>query len=393
VAGCRPVEDAQRADVCVIHTCTVTHVAARKSRQLVRRCAKVNPHAKIIVTGCYAEMSPAEASALPGVVLLLGTTQKDRLVPEVLKVLRPTAEPDSVPPHPPAKGHTRAFVKIQDGCDNECTYCIVRLARGRQRSRSELDILDDILSRQAEGYQEVVLTGVHIGAYGRDRGGRLSSLVEHILSHTQISRLRLSSIEPWDWSPDLLRLWEDERLCRHLHLPLQSGCDATLERMRRRYTTQQFAALVSRVRHAVPDVAITTDLIVGFPGEDEAEFSASRDFVREMGFAQVHLFPFSARPGTEATIMPNQVAPATKRERMEGMSSLVAESALAFRRQFVGRELRVLWETRGARGWSGLTDNYIRVFATSDRDLHNRIRPTHLVAVVPDGMAGEVALS
>ena len=298
--GCEVVADPAAADLCVVNTCTVTHVAARKSRQLVRRCHRANPQAQIVVTGCYAEMSPAEASSLPGVILVLGTAGKEHLVETVAERLglQRVQEPRDVSPIP--SRHTRAWVKIQDGCDNACTYCIVHIARGRQRSRPLPEVLTEILARQAEGYQEMVLTGVHIGAYGREHGTTLAALIETILAQTQFRRLRLTSIEPWDVTGDLLALWENPRLCRHLHLPLQSGCDATLQRMNRRYTAAHYRDLVRRAREAIPDLAVTTDVIVGFPGEDEGEFAATAAFVTAMEFARIHVFPFSARPGTVA---------------------------------------------------------------------------------------------
>jgi len=253
----------------------------------------------------------------------------------------------------------------------------------------------------AAGYQEVVLTGVHIGAYGRDSGHRgdesLWGLVEAILMHINVRRLRLSSIEPWDLDPACFRLWEDSRLCRHLHLPLQSGCDATLQRMSRSYTADQFAALVEAVREAIPDVAITTDVIVGFPGESEAEFNESLRFVEAMVFARTHVFKYSARPGTSAATMPGQVSPLVKKARSRAMMEVGHHNAEAFRRAFLGRTLEVLWEgqANGSESgqkalWSGLTDNYLRVRTQEGKNLCNAITRTKLVALSGDGMWGEV---
>jgi threonylcarbamoyladenosine tRNA methylthiotransferase MtaB len=287
--------------------------------------------------------------------------------------------------------HTRAFVKIQDGCDNSCSYCIVRIARGRQRSRALQAILDEILARQDEGYQEVVLTGVHIGAYGRERGETLADLVQEVLARTQLPRLRLSSIEPWDLSPDLLRLCQNPRLCRHLHLPLQSGCDATLERMNRRYTTAQFSELVQRARSEIADLAVTTDVIVGFPGEDEQEFAASAAFVGDLGLARIHVFPFSARPGTAAASMPDQIPPKVKKRRASHLAGIARQSGEAYRSGFLGMIMGVLWESSTDAQWSGLTDNYIRVVTNSSLALHNRIVPTRLLTVTSRGMRGELA--
>jgi threonylcarbamoyladenosine tRNA methylthiotransferase MtaB len=247
----------------------------------------------------------------------------------------------------------------------------------------------------------VVLTGVHIGAYGRDSGHQgdesLWALVEAILMRTNVRRLRLSSIEPWDLDPAWLRLWEDSRLCRHLHLPLQSGCDATLQRMGRNYTASQFAALVEASREAIPGVAITTDVIVGFPGESEAEFNESLYFVKAMGFARTHVFKYSARPGTPAATMPGQVSPSVKKARSQAMMEVSHHSAEAFRRAFLGCTLEVLWEaqTKGSELrqkalWSGLTGNYLRVRAQEEEDLCNTITQTKLVTLAEDGIWGEV---
>ena len=406
-AGCDIVEHPADADLCIVNTCTVTHVAARKSRQLIRRCAHEQARAQVLVTGCFAEISPAETARLPGVTCVLGMSDKERAVENAARLLglsqgvlpRPAAwwgldsiEPNaekSIPPTMPGM-HTRAFVKIQDGCNNACTYCIVRIARGPQRSRSTVEILEEILDRQRQGYQEVVLTGVHIGAYGRDSGETLADLVRNILDKTCFPRLRLTSIEPWDLSPQLLRLWGDPRMCRHLHLPLQSGCDATLLRMGRRYTTAQYRDLVERASAAIPDLAVTTDVIVGFPGEDEREFAASAEFVTGIGFARIHVFPFSARPGTAAVSMPGQVSPPAKKMRARHMSSIALQSSIEFHRWFLGRTVDVLFESREEGSWSGLTDNYLRVWAGSRADLTNRILPVYVLEAAPKCLRGEL---
>ena len=408
-AGHTVVDTAREADLCVLNTCAVTQTAVGKSRQAIRRLRRANSAARLAVTGCYAQMWPQEIRELGSVDLVVGNEDKEQLVERVEQELGIKGQdsgrawvpfPDSRLPIPQAR--TRAFVKIQDGCDNHCTYCIVRVARGRQRSRPQRDVLAEVEARVAAGYQEVVLTGVHIGAYGRDSGRQggdesLWGLVEAILMRTDVRRLRLSSIEPWDLDPDCLRLWEDPRLCRHLHLPLQSGCDATLQRMGRSYTADQFAALVEAARGAIPDVALTTDVIVGFPGESEAEFRESLRFVEAMGFARTHVFKYSARPGTPAATMPGQIPPGVKKARSRAMMEVGRHSAEAFRRVFLGRTLEVLWEgqTRGSESgqqalWSGLTDNYLRVRTQGGTDLSNTVTRTKLVALAGDGMWGEV---
>lgn len=390
--GCEVVESPADADLCIVNTCTVTHVAARKSRQRVRRCTHANPQAQVVVTGCFAEINPAEAAQLPGVSLVLGTAGKERLVENVGEWLGLSRTEIRAGIQRVPTIHTRAFVKIQDGCDNACTYCIVRVARGRQRSRPMRAILDEILEREAEGYQEIVLTGVHIGAYGRERGETLADLVRAILAHTQFPRLRLSSIEPWDLASDLIGLWENPRLCRHLHLPLQSGFDATLERMNRRYTTAQYRDLIRSARAAIPDLAVTTDVIVGFPGESEQEFATSAEFAASMDFARIHVFPFSARPGTVAAAMPDQVSPQTKKARVEHMCATAMQSARKFQCRFIGRTMDVLWENRKAGQWNGLTDNYIRVWVKSSQNLANHMLPVRLLEWTNQGLWGELAV-
>ena len=399
-AGHRVAQTSEEADLCVVNTCTVTHVADKKSRQLIRRLRRANPTACLIVTGCYAEMSPQEIRAIDGVDLIVGNQDKERLV-ELAEGLGwesgSSEAPTSNLQFP--MGHTRAFVKIQDGCNNRCAYCIVSLARGEQRSRLPQDILAETETLVAGGCKEVVLTGVHIGGYGRDLDTGLGQLVEDILTKTTLPRLRLSSIEPWDLDPSFLRLWEDPCLCRHLHLPLQSGCDATLRRMRRRYTTSQYADLVTTARRLIPEarssaLAVTTDVIVGFPGETAEEFATSLSFVEEMEFARLHVFKYSARPGTAAAEMPHQVPYAEKKRRSETMLGLARESSQRFHRKFLGRRMEVLWEKPGQddkRTWSGLTDNYIRVMTNSELDLTNTITSTKLVGLVEGGMRGEEA--
>ncbi|HIC93856.1 MAG TPA: tRNA (N(6)-L-threonylcarbamoyladenosine(37)-C(2))-methylthiotransferase MtaB [Anaerolineae bacterium] len=394
-AGCQVVTDAEEADLCVVNTCAVTHIAARKSRRLIRRLHRANPEARIVVTGCYAELFPHEVAKIEGVELVVGNADKERLVERLgirgygLGVTTPI-------PYPFFFNRTRAFVKIQDGCNNRCAYCVIGLARGRERSRPPEEVLAEIGARVEAGCKEVVLTGVNIGAYGRDLGTSLGRLIEDILTKTAVPRLRLSSIEPWDFDPSLLRLWEDPRLCRHLHLPLQSGCDATLRRMRRRYTAAEYAELVERAREAIPDLALTTDVIVGFPGETEADFEESLRFVEKMGFARLHVFKYSARPGTPAATMPQQVPCEEKRRRSEAMMALARRGSEKFRRRFLGRTMEVLWERKERRRegrrriWSGLTDNYIRVWAESEADLANTITPAKLVALTEDGMRGEI---
>jgi threonylcarbamoyladenosine tRNA methylthiotransferase MtaB len=400
-AGHQVVALPANADLCILNTCAVTRVAAQKSRQAMRRLHRENPDARLVATGCYAELTPAALRNLPRVELVVGNRDKERLIGLLDNLidsrLSYSASPlDPEPPGFPATlARTRAFVKIQDGCDNACTYCIIHVARGPQRSRPPDRVLDDVCKRLAAGHKEIVLTGVHIGAYGRDHlDTDLWTLVERILAETAVPRLRLSSIEPWDLPEWALRLWADPRLCRHLHLPVQSGCDATLHRMNRRYTADEFASLVTAARASIPDLAVTTDVIVGFPGESEAEFAESLYFVQSIDFARVHVFPYSVRAGTPAARMTGQVAAEVKAERARVMRVAAAAGSRAFQRKFIGRSMNVLWESaragKGGSTWSGLTDNYLRVQTTSTRDLANTLAPARLVALANDKLIGEI---
>ena len=394
--GHRIVSRAEEADLCVFNSCVVTHMAARKSRQVVRRMRRANRSALMVVTGCYAELAPDEVCQIGGVDLVIGNRGKERLVDLLIEkeVLSPSGESLGVPYQAP---RTRAFVKVQDGCDNACTYCIVTVARGEARSRPPKEIISEVVARVAEGYKEIVLTGVHIGSYGKDGGAgcslNLRELLEEILTRTELARLRLSSLEPWDFDASFLPLWRDARLCRHLHLPLQSGCDLVLGRMGRHYTCREFSEMVERARQVISDLAVTTDVMVGFPGETEAEFRESYRFVKAMGFAKIHVFKYSLRAGTLAAAMPEQVASELKTERSRAMLDLAESASRSFRRRFLSRRMEVLWESR-RRGqdalWNGLTSNYMRVMTRSDLPLANTITATRLKTLDGQGIWGEI---
>jgi len=389
-AGFLVVDEVGEADVCVLNTCAVTQRAAAQSRRRLGQLRRLNPSMRLVATGCYTGLGDHGLDA----DLIVENADKEALVRRVQAAGWTALAPAGAERNAgrPVILRTRPLVKVQDGCDNECAYCIVRVLRGRQRSRPRAEVLNEIAALVEQGYHEIILTGVHIGAYGREFGDSLTGLVRAVLERLDgPTRLRLSSIEPWDLNADFFDLWRDGRLCRHLHLPLQSGCDATLARMNRRYTTAQFAALVAQARAAIPDLAVTTDLIVGLPGESEAEFAQSLAFVEQIGFARAHVFAFSSRPGTPAATMPAQVDPAVRHERALQMAEVARRSSEAFRRQFIGRRMPVLWETRRADGfWSGLTDNYIRVFVPSEHLLTNSFRPARLLGLDGGGMRGEL---
>ena len=389
-AGYRLVSPADKADIYILNTCTVTHVADRKSRHMLRRARRQNPDVRLVAVGCYAERAPRELEQIEGVELVLGNAQKWHLLQllgEPDSLSRPVAG-DFMRPHDNGC-RTRAFLKVQDGCHNFCTYCIVPLVRSREESIAVDRVMADIRERVTAGYKEVVLTGTEIGTYNC-HGVNLRGLLERILAETAIVRLRLSSLQPPEISSRLIGLWRDERLCPHFHLSLQSGSDVVLGRMKRRYATADYQRAVSLIRQAVPEVAITTDVIVGFPGETEAEFRESYDFCQEMQFARIHVFPYSSRPGTEAAHMPQAVADGVKRQRSQQMLALARESLESFNRRFLGRTVEVLWEQQSGGTWSGLTGNYIKVYTRSSQDLANKLLPVKLVKIYRDGVWGEV---
>lgn len=400
--GHRIVGPGDDADLFIFNTCAVTHVAARKSRKILRQIRRDHPHASIVATGCYADLSAEEVERL-GVDMVVGNHQKDQLADELanaglLHDADPIGDADAAP-FPVPHGRTRAFVKVQDGCDNRCTFCIVTVARGNSRSRPLESVVAQVRHLTEIGYREAVLTGVHLGSYGHDRDDRhgLENLVAAILERTDIPRLRLSSLEPWDMRPELFDLWSDRRLQPHLHLPLQSGCDATLRRMSRRTSQVEFASLVAAANAVIPDLAVSTDVIVGFPGETKEDFEESIEFVESMAFSRLHVFRYSPRAGTAAAHMPDQVDPATAQGRSRRLHALGADLETSFRRGMLGSKVQVLWESSEPFGdgnrWSGLTGNYVRVLTDTgpDVDLRNRSMATELVESLPGALYGQCA--
>jgi threonylcarbamoyladenosine tRNA methylthiotransferase MtaB len=375
-AGYRLVAPDDGADIYVLNTCTVTHVADGKCRRLLNQARRHNPNALVVAMGCYAQRDRQELSQIKGVDLVLDNSQKMDLLPRLEqsgRLVRPRAASNQ------ADFRTRAFIKVQDGCNKFCTYCIVPLVRGREKSVPLERVIAEVKQLTAEGYKEVVLTGTEIGAY-KDSGVGLKGLLQRILAEADVARLRLSSLQPQEITQELVGLWPDQRLCRHFHLSLQSGSDSVLKRMGRRYTTAEYKRAVDLIRRVVPGVAITTDVIVGFPGETEAEFKESYNFAKQMNFARIHVFSYSPRPGTRAALMPQQVEDKIKRERSQRMLALARECLRDFRQKFLGKTLMVLWEKDTGGLWSGLTDNYIRVYTKSDKDLANQLLPFRLVS-------------
>jgi threonylcarbamoyladenosine tRNA methylthiotransferase MtaB len=384
------VDDPAHADQIVLNTCAVTQDAVHSSRKLTRQLHRASPEAALHVTGCYAQLAPAEAAALPGVASVTANADKDRLAVQLggkaLMDLDPLQRSQR-----PQGGRARAFVKAQDGCDNACTFCITTVARGSGRSRSADEIVREIAMLTALGFQEIVLTGVHLGSYGHDNGARsgLAELIGRILGETDAPRLRLSSLEPWDLTPDFFDLWRDPRLCPHLHLPLQSGCDATLRRMARRTTQASFRRLVEAARERIDDPAITTDLIVGFPGETEAEFTQSYAFVAALGFAGMHIFRYSRRTGTAAARMRGQIDEQVKKARSDQLHALAARTQADYTVRWLGRTLPVVWEQVAGASEDGFlnvgyTPNYLRAVCVHRRALTHHVTLARLEHYDPD---------
>jgi threonylcarbamoyladenosine tRNA methylthiotransferase MtaB len=379
-AGHEIVSRTGPADIYILNTCTVTRIADSKSRHLLRQARRSNPDALIVAAGCYAQRVPAELAHIKEVDLIIGNDRKMDL-PGLLADLGYTARcavTGEIPLQQSPAPRTRSFLKIQDGCTSFCSYCIVPLVRGNETSLPASEVVAEVVRRTDEGCKEVVLTGTKVGTYSHN-GINLHGLLERILSKTSIPRLRLSSLQPGEIAPDLIRLWDDDRLCPHFHLSLQSGSDAVLHRMKRHYLTRDFRRAVSLILECLPDAAITTDVITGFPGETDKEFEESYRFCREMGFARIHVFPYSARSGTEAASLPGHVHETVKQERTQRMLVLAEESAGHFRQRFSGKSMTVLWEQRIADGrWSGVTENYIRTYVESEDDLANKLLPVTL---------------
>ncbi len=380
-AGHEIVASAAEADLAVVNTCTVTAEAASDSRGAIRRIHRLGVES-IVATGCWATMEPGTAVGLPGVTRIIPNQEKDGMVSALLGLPHEffDLEPIARQPLPGLHQRTRAFIKVQDGCNNTCSYCITTLARGQSRSLPFEQVLMDVKAALEGGTQEIVLTGVHLGAWGADLTPRrhLSNLVSRLLDSLPIPRLRLSSLEPWDLDAHFFELWKNPALCPHLHLPLQSGSADVLKRMNRKITPSVYEELLGNARASIPGIALTTDIIVGFPSESEAEFEESLEFVRRMGFSGGHVFPYSARPGTLAASLPGRIHGKVSRNRSQKMREILAACSHDYQKQFLGRRMVVLWESTSQfsdLGWrlEGLTGNYLRVSALAPEPHPNRL--------------------
>ncbi|MDH7601462.1 MAG: tRNA (N(6)-L-threonylcarbamoyladenosine(37)-C(2))-methylthiotransferase MtaB [Armatimonadota bacterium] len=415
-AGFRTVPFTSKADVYVINTCTVTAAADAKSRAAVRKAHRINPQACVVVTGCYAETSRDAVSRIEGVGLVVGNRDKDVLADKIISYIRAREQGlgsiddalggESASDNPPRavlpRTRTRALVKVQDGCDHFCSYCIVPFARPEMHSRPIGEVLEEIRRLADYGYKEIVLTGIRLGSY-RDSDQGLPDLVLQAAEISGIERIRLSSIEPWEIDEALIGVFQHPKVCRHLHIPLQSGDDEILARMNRPYRADDYLSLVNKIRDETPGIGITTDVIVGFPGETEEAFENTCEVVRRAGFSRLHVFRYSPRHLTRAAEMPNQVPEALKKERAEILSTIGLECARAFAQSWIGQTLPVLAEhrVRGSRLPTadnisaktdlvllrGFTDNYIEVTFPGELSLAGSVAGVTITGVDENGRA------
>ena len=389
-----PENEDIKPDICIINTCTVTNMSDRKSRQMLRRMKEKNPSTIVVAVGCYAQVAKEELSKIPEIDLVLGNNEKVEIVKYVEEYINNhinNVELDDVMYSKEFSDFgdvtytekTRAVIKIQDGCDRFCSYCIIPYARGRVRSRKPENIISEITQIASKGIKEVVITGIHIASYGKDfamskdsklANYRLIDLLEEINEIQGIQRIRLGSIEPLLITVEFVeRLKKLEKICHHFHLSLQSGCDETLKRMNRRYTTEQFNEIVRLLRNAYSDVNLTTDIIVGFPGETDEEFNKTYQFLKEIKFYKMHIFKYSPRKGTKAAVMPNQINGYIKEERSKKLIELSDRNEIEYNKSYIGKNVEVLFEEEKDGMYKGHTQNYIMVYCQSKEKLDNKI--------------------
>lgn len=387
--GYEVVEFDEYADVYIVNTCTVTNVADRKSRQMLRRAKEINKDATLVACGCYAQVAKEELKKIPEIDLIIGNNEKNDIIQIVENHIAQKGAEDLVSDVMYKLDYvelgtttytekTRAVIKVQDGCDRFCSYCLIPYARGHIRSRKIENVIEEIKKVVEEGINEVVITGIHIASYGRDFKGEnigLIDLLEEINKIQGLHRIRLGSIEPTIITDEFVeRLSKLDKICDHFHLSLQSGCTETLKRMNRRYTTEEFKAVTKRLRAKFPNAALTTDIIVGFPGETDEEFNTTYEFLKEIAFYKMHIFKYSQRKGTKAAVMPNQVDGKIKEERSKKLIELSNENEYKYNKKYIGKQVEVLFEEREGEYLKGHTTNYIVVKHKTDKnDLINKI--------------------
>ncbi|TDJ28491.1 MAG: tRNA (N(6)-L-threonylcarbamoyladenosine(37)-C(2))-methylthiotransferase MtaB [Gammaproteobacteria bacterium] len=387
--GHQVTTDSTKADIIVFNSCAVTAEADRKSRQQIGRLHRSNPQAKLVVTGCHASLNQDRVKNYLGVDMVVSNQDKDDLVEKTVDYFDLSAPAGALDVEGALflRGRHRAFIKVQDGCRYRCTYCIVTIARGAERSRSIDEIIIEIKELHRQGIQEIVITGVHVGGYGSDTGSSLYVLLSEILARTEMPRIRLASVEPWDLPDNFFRLFHDARLMPHIHLPIQSGCDSVLRRMARRCKTAEFSRVVEKARSEIPLFNITTDIIVGFPGETEQEWQQTLDYVERTGFGHMHIFTYSPREGTKAAGLPGQIDKSIKKDRSRQMHELAAQLKAKELRMHLGTSCSVLWEQQinEENGlWSGYTQHYHKI-VTDD----SSIRETNITDVTVDKVSGD----
>ena len=385
--GYEVIEHTQKADIYIVNTCTVTNMSDRKSRQMLRRVKELNQEAIVVACGCYAQVAKEELEKIEEINLVLGNNEKKDIVEHVEKYIEsniPEVQTEDVMNQREFvefgditfTEKTRAVIKIQDGCDRFCSYCIIPYARGRVRSRKPEHILSEIRKIAKKSIKEVVITGIHIASYGKDfkQEYRLIDLLEEMNEIEGIERIRLGSIEPLLITEEFVsRLEKLSKICHQFHLSLQSGCDETLNRMNRRYTTEQFKEITKLLRKTFEDAILTTDIIVGFPGESEEEFEKTYEFLKEIKFYKMHVFKYSPRKGTKAAVMPNQIDGNKKEERSKKLIELSNENEKAYNEQYVGKEVEVLFEEEKNGMWQGHTKNYILAHYKTEENLENKM--------------------
>ncbi|MEE9309915.1 MAG: tRNA (N(6)-L-threonylcarbamoyladenosine(37)-C(2))-methylthiotransferase MtaB [Cocleimonas sp.] len=388
--GHQIVREADEADVVVLNTCAVTTEATKKSRKLMNRLHRENPQSKLVVSGCYATLEEDDVAARLGVDLVVNNQDKDSLPQKVMDAFSANTMPlIAMDPDESSlfqRGKQRAFIKIQDGCRYRCTYCIVTVARGEERSRALHELVDEVNTLHMQGIQEIVLTGVHVGGYGSDIGSSLFELVSALLKDTDMPRIRFASVEPWDLPDEFFALFENPRLMPHMHLPLQSGADSVLRRMSRRCKITDFSHLVQQARSAIEGFNVTTDIIVGFPGETEEEWQQTLETVENIGFGHIHIFSYSSREGTKAAGLPNQIAVDVKKARSQEMHILADKLKHDFYTSQINNTVEVLWESQrpdseGHVRYSGYTPNFCKVetIVANTVLLESRIKKAQLV--------------
>ena len=392
------------ADIYIVNTCTVTSISDKKSRMFLRQAKRKNPESIVVACGCYVQVAKEEIEKIPEITLCIGTNEKVDIIDYIEKYMNTKSEEIEISDVFKQKEYsdfglvtytekTRAVIKVQDGCDRFCSYCLIPYARGRVRSRKPQNVINEIKKIAEEGVKEVVITGIHVASYGKDFNNdyKLIDLLEEINNINGIERIRLGSIEPLLISEEFVeRLKKLNKICHHFHLSLQSGAKATLERMNRRYSPEEFNTIVKRLRMAYEDVILTTDIIVGFPGETDEEFNETYEFLKQIDFYQMHVFKYSPRKGTKAAVMKNQVLGEIKDYRSDLLLELSNNNQKEYLKKYIGKKVKVLFEEREEEYYKGHTQNYIMVNVKSEKNIENQILEVEIESTGKNGLQAKV---